>query len=585
MAATERFLSIDIGAGNIRMAEFEYANGNMILQAFDWRRIDSSESGASRVQIVSDAIKDMTIENNFTVKKAHVCTSGQAALIKFVKLPPITGDESKIHRTVQFEAEQNIPFPLDEVSWDYQLISSADDEIDVMLVVIKNDIVNEITESVATAGVATKLIDISSAALLNAARASNIGTDECVMLLDIGERCSDLIFIDGNRFFTRSINIAGQTITQQIAKEFKIGIKEAEEIKRKHGFVALGAGYEDPESEFAAVVSKIIRNVMTRLHSDINRSKNIYVSQQKGNKPVRLYLTGGSSLMNYTDTFFAEKLGIETLYFNPFEIVRLAPKIQPERLQPIAHTFAAVVGTALRVRGESPVEISLMPDFMKEAQEFKPKKKFLFASMLLTICMLSIIMIVGNVKKTRLQDVIDDGEKAIGQLEKVAKQIDEANDKVSRMMTKYDVISKLSSKRGTWSKIINMMQTLIPEDMTVTEVTPFFAEAEKSDEEEENSRSSKFRRPGKSVAVEEENPIYSQEEIIGLNIKGYTVTKKNDSREHEVELTEALRSSVMFDSNPKATEIVSSLPVKEFPNVRTFEEKATFAKAISLIKE
>ena len=128
------------------------------------------------------------------------------------------------------------------------------------------------------------------------------------MVLSIGSRCSNLIFADGDLFFSRNIPIAGYAISQQISKEFGIGIDEAEELKQRHGFVALGGAYEEPESEVAATISKIVRNVMTRLHGEVSRSINIYRSQQKGNKPIKLYLAGGSSTMAFTETFFQDKL-------------------------------------------------------------------------------------------------------------------------------------------------------------------------------------------------------------------------------------------------------------------------------------
>jgi Tfp pilus assembly PilM family ATPase len=143
------------------------------------------------------------------------------------------------------------------------------------------------------------------------------------MILNLGDRSTNLLFADRQQFFARTIPIAGHSISQQISKEFGMDFEKAEELKRRHGFVALGGAYAEPESEVAASVSKIVRNVMTRLHGEINRSVGVYRAQQKGTKPQKLLLTGGSSTMGFTDRFFQDKLGIEVEYFNPFQCVRM----------------------------------------------------------------------------------------------------------------------------------------------------------------------------------------------------------------------------------------------------------------------
>ena len=179
-------------------------------------------------------------------------------------------------------------------------------------------------------------------------------------VLNIGGRSTNLIFIAGERFFARTIPIAGYSITQQIAKEFGIGFPEAEELKRHHGFVSLGGAYAEPGSETAASVSKIIRNVMARLHGEISRSISIYKAQQKGTAPAKMYLTGGSSILTYCDLFFSEKLGIPVEYFNPFPVVNILPEVDRQRLGEVAHMFSETIGLGLRF-AVAAIEVSLLP--------------------------------------------------------------------------------------------------------------------------------------------------------------------------------------------------------------------------------
>ena len=116
----------------------------------------------------------------------------------------------------------------------------------------------------------------------------------CDMVISIGGRTTNLLFLEGDKFFARTIPIAGHTITQQIARKFSIGQPEAEELKRRHGFVAKTD--EDTGTEASGDVAKIVRNVMRRLYGEISRSISIYKAQQHGSDPVKIYLTGGTTI-------------------------------------------------------------------------------------------------------------------------------------------------------------------------------------------------------------------------------------------------------------------------------------------------
>ena len=117
-----------------------------------------------------------------------------------------------------------------------------------------------------------QLVDVSAAALCNTFR-FNYGDEEgCTMLLDIGAKTSNLLFFEGDRVFARSINIGANAITQDFASEMQMTFDEAERQKIEVGFVSLGGAYEEPDDPNAAAVSKIARQVMTRLHIQVNQT-------------------------------------------------------------------------------------------------------------------------------------------------------------------------------------------------------------------------------------------------------------------------------------------------------------------------
>lgn len=385
---------MDIGAASVKVAEFEYVgDGGVTLVDFDYREYGEDLTEETRSITITSVLREMLMANSFTATNVLLSISGQFALTRFVKLPPVAEEENRVRQIVEFEARQNVPFPMEEVIWDYQLIANPEaDELEVMFVVIKNEIVEQITSAVQAVGLQPILVDVAPSACYNAARANHIGDSECAMILNLGARSTNLLFADRAKFFARTIPIAGHSITQQIAKEFGIGMEEAEELKRRHGFVALGGAYAEPESEVAGAVSKIVRNVMTRLHGEINRSIGVYRAQQKGNVPKRLFLTGGSSTMGFTDKFFSEKLGIPVEYLNPFQVVRLHPGINADRLQEVAHMFSEIIGLGLRYCVQCPVEVSLMPEAITRQVALRQKKPYLVACVACVLLMMVVTL-------------------------------------------------------------------------------------------------------------------------------------------------------------------------------------------------
>jgi type IV pilus assembly protein PilM len=318
-------------------------------------------------------------EKSIKSKVVNVCAPGFHVFSKFVKLPPV--DSSKVTQIIQYEAQQNVPFPLEEVVWDYQILGSAPSgELEVLLVAIKADIIEGLFRVTEAAGLHLQLADVSPAALCNAFRYNYGELEDCTMLLDIGAKTSNLLFFEKGKVFSRSINLGAQSITQDFATESKLKWDAAEKLKIDEGFVSLGGAYEEPENQHQAAISKIARQFMTRLHIQVNQTLQFYRGQQGGSAPVRLFLSGGASIMPYTAQFFAEKLNVPVEYFNPLRNVQIDPGINLEDLARVAHSLGEVVGLGLRNLAHCPVELNLMPESTLSWQRFNQKKPYFIAS-------------------------------------------------------------------------------------------------------------------------------------------------------------------------------------------------------------
>lgn len=394
MLQSKSFLAVDFGAATIKVADFEINEAGGLFMR-DWGTKSLGQDGvqeATRESAMLRSLQELLAEKRFSSKNINVCAPGFHTFSKFVKLPPV--DTSKVTQIIQYEAQQNVPFPLEEVVWDYQILgATATGELEVLLVAIKSDIVEGLFRVADNAGLRLQLVDVSPAALCNAFRYNYSDLEGCTMLLDIGAKTSNLLFFDKGSVYSRGINIGANSITQDFAKEAKLAFGEAEAIKIEQGFVSLGGAYEEPDNPHQAAISKIARQVMTRLHIQVNQTIQFYRGQQGGSAPVRLFLSGGAAIMPYTAQFFAEKLNLSDVeYFNPLRNVDLDPSTNREELAKVAHSFGEVVGLGLRNLAHCPVELNLMPKSILQRQQLNQRKPYFAAAV---FCLILVVFAFG----------------------------------------------------------------------------------------------------------------------------------------------------------------------------------------------
>jgi len=391
MLQSKSFLAVDFGAGSLKLAEFEVNEaGGLRLKQYGIKSL--GQEGAqenTREATILKALQALISEMGVKSKDCNVCAPGFHVFSKFVKLPPV--EQSKVTQIIQYEAQQNVPFPLSEVVWDYQILGqAASGELEVLLVAIKSDIVEGLFRVADAAGVKLQIADVSPAALCNAFRFNYGDLEDCTMLLDIGAKTSNLLFFEKGKVYSRSINLGANSITQDFSAESKMKWDVAEKIKVEEGFVSLGGAYEEPENPNQAAISKIARQFMTRLHIQVNQTMQFYRGQQGGSAPVRLFLSGGASIMAYTAQFFAEKLNVPVEYFNPFRNVQIDPSVNLEELARVAHSMGEVVGLGLRNLAHCPVELNLMPESTRKWRAFNEKKPYLIATVFTMVAVVGV---------------------------------------------------------------------------------------------------------------------------------------------------------------------------------------------------
>src|SRR6476659_9621514 len=220
MAAATRIISLNLGTHTVGVGEFHsQPNGGLVLDGYRLREVlaDPSNESARNTQIAT-ALREMLAELGIKGGAVNYATAAQSVFARFVKLPAV--EEEKIERIIAFEAQKNVPFPIDEVVWDYQLVGGgADEQIQVVLVAIKEDLLENVNAVVEGTGLRTSIVCVATMALYNAFRYNYSDLGGCSLVVDIGARTTNLLFVEPGKIFSRSVAIGGSSITAALARE------------------------------------------------------------------------------------------------------------------------------------------------------------------------------------------------------------------------------------------------------------------------------------------------------------------------------------------------------------------------------
>jgi type IV pilus assembly protein PilM len=476
MPAPARLITLNLGSQTIGLAEFRAAQGGLVLVNYRLRETAlDPETGQRRdahfaLHENADVLRDMLREMQIHYGQVNYAVPSQSVFARFVKLPAL--EVTKVDKIIAFEAQQNVPFPINEVVWDYQLVGGGlEEQIQVVIVAIKRDLLDEINNAVEETGLRTRIVGVASMSLYNAFRYNYPDIGDCSLLLDVGARTTNILFIEPGRFFLRSIPLAGTAITTAIAREFNESFAAAEERKKRDGFVGLGGAYAEPADPNIGRVSKIARSTMTRLHAELMRSVTHYRAQQQGNRPARIFLCGGGANMPYMREFFHEKFQVPIEFFNPLQHVTVSESAPMEDVARSAHLLGELVGLALRSVTVCPVELNLRPAIVVRRQDLEKRRTFFIAA---AACIL-VALLGWSAYYTRAAQVARQTAQTIRQKNETMHLAETRLDKLKKQITALDntatpLITAVND-RNFWPQILDELNSRLPEsDIWITEL-------------------------------------------------------------------------------------------------------------------
>lgn len=464
-----RIVTLNIGASRAMLAEYAVkgknalslsAYGSVDLAGLDW----DAEGSADAVLV--PALREAAKAAGIKPGPLALSLSGQMVFPRFSKFPPVGAD--KLEELVHYEVEQNVPFPIDEIVCDHQFLGSTPEgDTAAVIVAAKLDQVTKVTDAVSAAGFNPVVVDVGPMAVLNALKRSYPDATGCTVVLDIGAKTTSLILVENEKIYLRSIPVAGNAITKEIAQSFACSMEEAEALKRERGYVSLGGVTED-EDEISDRVSKIVRNCLTRLHAEISRSINFYRSQQGGGAPSRIFITGGSAVLPQIDDFFRETLRVEVDFLNPFGGIDFGAKIDQSSLENDVFTLAESAGLALRAIDAAAISLNLLPPALVEKARAVKRMPFLAVGAAAALGAIALVWMGEN----RLKDVAAAETEAVqarnNQLRQFETKLKAAQKQTAEELEKCDAFQRLMASRFTTLQGLDAVRRSLLPGMWIT---------------------------------------------------------------------------------------------------------------------
>lgn len=455
-----RVLAVDCGAGHLACGLLSSdKSGRLQLEklALDAFNPDASLD-AEWAAMIGQALTETVSREKFS-GTATVGLPGHHILGKFIKIPSV--EESKRAKIVQFEAQQNIPYSLDQVVWDYQVVAEQGIDLELMLAAAKKEVVQSACDALSDAKLSVVSVLPSSIAVTRCFRYNYPEAAGSLIIADIGARSTNLIFSDAERLFVRTIPLAGNTITQAIADELKHDFTHCETIKIQ----VLNGASELPENSPArAAVKNAVAGFISKLHLEITRSIVNYRRQSGAEQPVSLYLIGGGSVLADLPGQLQEKLKISVERLDPLRAVSVAPAAS--HASAVAPMLASLIGLAIPAE-KGRKSINLLPAAIANRLAFKKRQPLLLAA----AALVTISLLPPVVQSQRLllaaRDQSDSLTGAIMPIESNQRKIKATVNAVEDAKAEILAVQSLAESKNNWSNFFTDLQDRLVKEQDV----------------------------------------------------------------------------------------------------------------------
>lgn len=337
---------LDVGSSSIKMVELEGKGNNLNLVGFGFENLPGDtivDGQIMELNVVSDVIQNICSNHQINADRVVTGVSGHSVIIKNIVLPPMSREE--LEESIDWHAEEHIPFDLSEVSLDYQVTEEGHDATHVLIAACKRDRIDNIRQAIQLSGRQPVVIDVDTFALQNCYEVNYQPSDsQVVALLNIGASTMNVNIVMGTRsLFTRDITVGGSQFTDVLQRNLGLSYQQAEAIKR--GVTNAAQGIEEKSIE------PLMNNVTELVANEIQKTFDFYKQTADSNQPTvqKILISGGGSKLGGLAEDLARRLELPVEILNPFRNINVdANKFDPGYLNEVMPEMAVAVGLAIR---------------------------------------------------------------------------------------------------------------------------------------------------------------------------------------------------------------------------------------------
>lgn len=336
-------IGVDIGRNSVKIVSLSKNGDALVLDTIGEAKlsvvdIKTDEDRGKFLEDSEKVIKSLLDDLKIKPKQVIAGLPENEIISRLVRLPPLK--ESEIMDALKFEAETFVPYPLDEVSIDYEVIEKDDaGRLTIFVVAARNKLIQVYIKLFKSLGLELLALESSSVALRRVVKL-NITTVERVMVVDLGEKFSSIFNINkGNVYFSRSIMVGGESITRSISLGLNLDMASADEYKKAYGI---------KESELEGKIREVVMPVFNNIAEEIRKAMALFMEDSGGRKVELMILTGGGANLPGLAEELTKFFGVEVQVSQPFSKVDTTKNQTQFNLNIDGSKFALVTGLAMR---------------------------------------------------------------------------------------------------------------------------------------------------------------------------------------------------------------------------------------------
>ena len=384
---------LDLGKSSLKAVKLQQVKDEVEIVSVAHIEYGAGEDPRTGVRA---ALRTFLDANTVKGDRVVVAMPGRMAFSRFIKLPPL--EVKKLDEIVRYEAQQQIPFPIDEVVWDYQRLdgngSSPTGEIEIGIFAIKKDLIHDFLSDLSDLKVKADIVTIAPLAIFNFVKFDMTDLPASLIVVDVGADHTDLLVVEGNRFWIRNLPLAGDDLTRALTEKFQVPFEEAERLKRT-------AGKSQQVKKIFAVMEPVLKDFVGEIH----RSIGYYKAQSKQSLFKEMVLLGDASKLIGLRHYLTNELQIKVSRVTRLNRLNLDEGVDVEILRKHVGAFCTALGLALQGIGEGVNDVNMVPQEVQQERAVAAKKPLYLLAVGILAAFLFILYFVKDARVTALRHI------------------------------------------------------------------------------------------------------------------------------------------------------------------------------------